>query len=445
MLVQVLVVGAGASGILVARHLVARDDQVEVTLVDRDPIAGGTAYRRPDQELLLNVRASAMGADPDAPRGFLDWVRENDPETPEGAFLPRKRYGEYLQALLDALPGSRVRRIQGEVEAVWREDRELVCLRDGRQLSADAVVLALGNPLPAPLPGVPGTDDRVLADPLSPAMLSQIGTDDAVSVIGGGLTAIDVVLALTARGHTGPVTVCSPRGWLPLPHCDHGCPPVESAAFRDLVERDRVGLVDVVVTMRAELRRVETAGRCWRSAVDGLRPYTNRFWVHLDERDRHRYVRRVHPYFERHRHRIAPSLHRVIQGQRDTGRLRVVRGRMVGIERRDGVDGGRRVVVTRDGREVTGDWVVNATGASLRTAAFGPLVTRLVTDGRARPGWNGVGLDVDATGRLRTAAGRPQPTLWTLGPPCRGARWETTAMPEVRVQAAQVAAEIVVR
>jgi hypothetical protein len=37
------------------------------------------------------------------------------------------------------------------------------------------------------------------------------------------------------------------------------------------------------------------------------------------------------------------------------------------------------------------------------------------------------------------AAGRPSSTLSTLGPPLRGLRYETTAIPEIRVQAAALA------
>lgn len=441
---HVVVVGAGASGMLVTVQLLSRDEVVEVTLIDRDPVTGGTAYRQPDRSLLLNVRANAMGADPEAPHGFLDWVREQDPDTPADAFLPRRQYGEYLDALLAVYAGRRLHRVYGEVEAIEAGDdaRETVVLRDGRRVTGDAVVLALGNPLPAPLPGTSDADERVVRDPLSPDALAAVDTHDPVTVVGGGLTGVDVVIALTIRGHVGPVTVLSPRGWLPLVHCEHGCTPVESEAFAELAARPSVRLVDAVATLRAEVRRAEADDRCWRSAIDSQRPYTNELWKRFSDADRRRYVRRLHPYFERHRHRVAPAVHHQVQAQLDSGRLRVARARMASLDPAPASGDGQRVVVTTHGERIPTSWVFNATGASLRATAYGPLVARLRTEGRARPGWSGLGLAVDDDGQLLDADGRRQPTLWTIGPICRGTRWETTALPEIRIQAARLAREL---
>ena len=41
------------------------------------------------------------------------------------------------------------------------------------------------------------------------------------------------------------------------------------------------------------------------------------------------------------------------------------------------------------------------------------------------------------------AGGMPSRTLFTLGPPLRGARYETTAIPEIRDQAATLAGHLV--
>jgi uncharacterized NAD(P)/FAD-binding protein YdhS len=47
---------------------------------------------------------------------------------------------------------------------------------------------------------------------------------------------------------------------------------------------------------------------------------------------------------------------------------------------------------------------------------------------------------VDADGQLVDAAGRGQPRVSVLGPARRGRRyWETTAVPEIRAQAADLA------
>jgi uncharacterized NAD(P)/FAD-binding protein YdhS len=67
------------------------------------------------------------------------------------------------------------------------------------------------------------------------------------------------------------------------------------------------------------------------------------------------------------------------------------------------------------------------------------LLDGLFAGGDARPGALGLGLAVDEEGRLLDRAGEPSDTLWALGPLRRGALLETTAIPEIREQAAALA------
>jgi uncharacterized NAD(P)/FAD-binding protein YdhS len=67
----------------------------------------------------------------------------------------------------------------------------------------------------------------------------------------------------------------------------------------------------------------------------------------------------------------------------------------------------------------------------------------MVESGIAQAGPMGDGYLVEAvTGALIDANGRTRKRLVTVGPPRRGVLWETTAMPEIRVQAAEVARTI---
>jgi uncharacterized NAD(P)/FAD-binding protein YdhS len=89
--------------------------------------------------------------------------------------------------------------------------------------------------------------------------------------------------------------------------------------------------------------------------------------------------------------------------------------------------------------------VVNCAGPGRLPAAAGEFVGGLLDSGRARVGPHGLGLDIDAAGRLVGADGlvrEQEPGLWLIGPLRRGARWETTAVPEIRAQARQLAREL---
>ena len=69
----------------------------------------------------------------------------------------------------------------------------------------------------------------------------------------------------------------------------------------------------------------------------------------------------------------------------------------------------------------------------------------LLDSGLARPDKLRLGLDTDARGALRNASGRPASDIVTLGPLLRGRWYETTAIPEIRDQAAALARHLVTR
>jgi uncharacterized NAD(P)/FAD-binding protein YdhS len=70
------------------------------------------------------------------------------------------------------------------------------------------------------------------------------------------------------------------------------------------------------------------------------------------------------------------------------------------------------------------------------------LLQSLTARGVARYDALGLGLDVDGRGALLSGAGTPSDALFAIGPLRRGALWETTAIPEIRVQAAELAGDL---
>jgi uncharacterized NAD(P)/FAD-binding protein YdhS len=76
------------------------------------------------------------------------------------------------------------------------------------------------------------------------------------------------------------------------------------------------------------------------------------------------------------------------------------------------------------------------------TASRIPLIQALVASGFARADAQGLGLDVDGDCRVRDADGAAQDELYAVGPMTRGAFWEVTSVPDIRIQAADVASVI---
>jgi uncharacterized NAD(P)/FAD-binding protein YdhS len=126
------------------------------------------------------------------------------------------------------------------------------------------------------------------------------------------------------------------------------------------------------------------------------------------------------------------------------GELSVEAGRIVRMELVD-----NRVLVTLKPRGWSRtttrkvDAVINCTGPLADVAASRiPLIRSLVSAGQARADPDGLGLDVDEDCRLRDAEGHAQDDLYAVGPLTRGAFWEITSVPDIRIQAAELAAFI---
>lgn len=50
----------------------------------------------------------------------------------------------------------------------------------------------------------------------------------------------------------------------------------------------------------------------------------------------------------------------------------------------------------------------------------------------------GLGITIDERSNLVAGDNTSSPTLFAVGPPCRAQGWEITAVPDIRVQVAQV-------
>jgi uncharacterized NAD(P)/FAD-binding protein YdhS len=182
----------------------------------------------------------------------------------------------------------------------------------------------------------------------------------------------------------------------------------------------------------------------WRRAFDGVREQVQVIWLSLSESERRRALRHLRPWWDAHRHRMAPEVAARIDAHIADGRLRVAAGRMLSLRAEVG-----GVTVTWRPRAHTSvradrtEWVVNCTGpeGDPRRSDNG-VVRKLVESGLARPDALGLGLDVDGDGRLIGADGAVATGLYGLGPLTRGALWEVTAVPDIRLQAQRLAARI---
>jgi len=448
----IVIVGGGFCGTVLAANLLRRPPPgpTRLVLIERSGAVGrGVAYADRDFPYLLNVPASRMSANSAAPNEFLDFVRRRIPGAGGEDFLPRALYGEYLQefllaAQLSAPSNIRLDVLHGELTNVRRLERHLPLqleLRDGRTLTADDVVLALGNPKPASLAVAAPIADHpaYVADPWSSEL--QFSRGQTVLLIGTGLTAADVINAASADPQRTPTLHALSR---------HGLVPPRQTAFRpDAFKGDGNALVLAASTslrgltksVRLLAREAESMGGDWREAITFVRNMAPTIWQRLSEHDRVRFLRHLRAQWDAHRHRLPLQLIQRIEELRKAQRLHVHAGQLLRFADRDGrIEVTWRARGSRSERAEAFDRVVNCTGPDYAVArSTEPLWRNLVQCGLCVPDALGLGLRTGPRGAVLDADGWPGPHLFYVGPMLRADLWEATAAAELRVHAEKLA------
>ncbi|TVP97540.1 MAG: FAD-dependent oxidoreductase [Roseinatronobacter sp.] len=434
---RIVVIGGGASGVLMALHLLRRNSTARIILIEKSDLLGcGVAYGTRDPAHLLNTRVSSMSAYADDPDHFLTWLRTAvDPAACPFSFVSRTIYGRYLAETLSQADGcERLSCLRGEaIRLSLTGGGVLVRLADGRVLAADHVVLATGHALPETDP------DSAISLPWGNDALPA--PDAGVLLVGTGLTMVDQVLTLLDAGHRGRIEAVSRRGLLPKPHAD---------AAASVIASDDLPLGQPVsIAMRWLRDRVadtEAQGGDWRSVVDGLRPHVQRLWQVLDMHDRARFLRHACTWWEVHRHRLPPCSAERLAVARAEGRLILSRAAFRGADRKP--DGSIAVrlrptnCATEDIR--TFQHVVDCRGIRRDPARHAaPVIRQMIAERLAYVDPLGLGIVVDRRARVLRPDGSTLPRLTAIGPVSRSAFWEITAIPDIRQQAAWLSETLV--
>jgi uncharacterized NAD(P)/FAD-binding protein YdhS len=441
----IAVIGAGFSGTLLALHLLRRcTAETKIVLIERNGQFGrGTAYATGNPNHLLNVAAGRMSAFQIRPDHFLEWLQAHTDEFPglvgcaQSTFVPRGVYGAYIRDLLNqeiGLSGNlrRLDLVRGQVLALDDNGQSVTLELDrARTFVADIVVLATGHfppEAPASVPPQLLVEGYYRPDPWLADTWQGLDPEAPVLILGTGLTMVDSVISLLDQGHRGPIHALSRRGLLPARHVETAHR--QSARPNGFPTR----LTALTRCLRRRAVEAEAAGLAWQPIVDSLRPFTEDIWLALSADDRARFLRHLRPWWDIHRHRMAPAVAARITAARHSGQLQIHAGRIRAIERwNDGV----RVSFSRrrGGGEGTLEIVriVNASGPACDfDRVTDPLMRNLLDTGAARPDPLGLGLDVTVNGAVRDRDGAITGRLFAIGPLTKGVFWEVIAVPDIR-------------
>jgi uncharacterized NAD(P)/FAD-binding protein YdhS len=446
---RVAIIGGGAAGAILLSELLERPTPQPLHL---DWYTGGgtpgrgIAYGTRSVRHLLNVRAASMGMFASRPNGFLEYMQKRDPEISGTDFLPRCWYGEYLEgetanALARAKSqGHDVRIVPYAVEAMVPENDGVTIFQGETTTRVEAAVLALGTLPPRPLPNV---DDAVLASGRYVTqpwpMLAEAKPDTQayhVAVVGLGLTAVDVIIELAALWPNARFTAISRHGVMPEVHQANASLPFEDS--EELIETMR-DAPDIRTWMRLLREAIEHTDD-WRRVIDSLRPHTPALWQLLPQADRARFLRHARWAWERARHRLPQEAAQSIAELEQQGRLQRLRGRLHGATL---AERGPQLAYVPQGehqaRTLDADLIVQSVGLDndIRGTQH-TLLQQLLTNGHIRPDPFGLGIQAAPDGRL-LHDNSAWPRLYAIGSMLRGTLWESTAMPEIRQQARQLA------
>jgi uncharacterized NAD(P)/FAD-binding protein YdhS len=442
---RIAIIGFGFGGLMVLANLVrAAKAPMHVTIVAPDARGIGLAYGTHNPLHLLNVPARNMSAFAHDNAHFIHWLQspeaaawlpalERTSLPGEADFAPRMLYGHYLSHVLEATVTTAAHHavtiewVHGIATGIapegdgWRIDA------GGQQVIADRVVIATGNEVKPIFPAL--VHPAIIENPwlLTQEDAESFGTRPLV-MIGTGLTSVDIVLTLRRMGYAGTVHAISRNGMLPLPHRpDTGSCRIDTDAL--FAQPNLLALLRFV---RAAIRAHERQGGDWRAVIDALRPHAIRLWQQLSAADQRSFIRRLATLWNSHRHRMAPDIAAIMAQEITAGKLRLGASHHFHPSAESGelkmavqwLHGGSDVFAPAA--------ILNCTGPELNwSRSVQPLLHDLLRGGHVAAHPTGVGVVADGEYRIGNH-------LYAIGNPMTGQFWESTAVPELRQQAAAV-------
>ena len=417
---------------------------LSVAIIDRGTLPGrGLAYSSPHRFHLLNVPAGEMSAWPDAPDDFLRWARTHyDAAVQTRSFPPRSVYGAYVGSLLETTLSNcgreRFQWIQDEALSLHRRKSKLaVQTKVGAELRSRVVVLATGNFPPANprMPGLKTSTSLYFHFPWASDALENLPPGGSVLLVGSGLTSVDLIMALKSKGFRGIIHVLSRKGLFPRPRRQQRQDEPWPLFWDETSPRTVRGLLRLI---RVQVQAAAEKGIDWRGVIDSLRPVTQDIWRSLPLEEQKRFLRHARVYWDVHRHRLAPEIGDILADMQTEGQVRLHTGAIIRYsEDHDDAEIHYWDRESRTEKALRAHRVINCTGSETDCRRIDDsLITSLFVQGLARPDPLFLGLDVDEHGALTDYKGTSSHLLYAIGPTRKGCLWETTTVPEIRVQAA---------
>jgi uncharacterized NAD(P)/FAD-binding protein YdhS len=447
---SIVIIGAGASGTLTAVQLLRRlNVPAKIYLVEKNKEAWhrGAAYSSRLLYEPLNVVAGKMSALEDEPDHFLKWALiHKDPALHADQYVSRRWYGDYLTHICaeSMAQSPHVNVIKKDAIALefWpgnAKSRHSIKLSNGEVIQADYAVLATGNEAPNHI--FSGTEIEMLSGAYMSnpwhQHLKDLHPKEDVLILGTGLTMVDFAVSLYRQKHTGTIYCFSRNGYLPLPHQVAVPYTLRSDFFHKTLHQ-------IFSAIRSDVKKASGHHIPWQSVMDAWRPHIATIWQSLTIEDRNLFLNRLRLFWEIHRHRMPSESHTAIQEMIDQQKLHLLRGRYLSVT----MDKGNCLFTFRPKNQpntctIRVQRIINCTGPSAAISeSSNPLFQQMFKHGFLTIDKLQLGIATCAEGEILTASGNTIPRCFSIGPLRRAHEWETTAVFDIRKQAASLAYSI---
>ncbi|UJR19865.1 hypothetical protein I4U23_022998 [Adineta vaga] len=480
---KIVIVGAGASGILAATYLIQEflnttsfGYTLELNIIDSISNPGGYTYNRasPTRVTMANpigglgMETSTaciehINKDPEKWKNiFRDVTYIKDQGFDPQASVTHVQFGEYirdhLESMIQLLEANKapvkVKFIRDRVIKSTEDTAACKCvvtIGSGKKIFANAVIYALGNANPKPLIDKDGNtlcgkngyynlDDHAFTP-------ENVNETNFTVIVGTGNGACFSALWAVDHGYSGKFLLVSRNGR--VPHVANRSKPYTRSicTVEKFVEEANKTITNITADYLMQLFKEEmtvarAAGFEWRDVVDSMFSDTNTLWRAMSQSEQKSFIEKYEAMWSCARYRIPNEQWEQVNKLRREGRLEISGGLQY-IEIAMGT-GFNLTIKNSDGsiRVVHTTKIVNNTGPSKHLEQMPVCAKEFVLSGLARMYHSG-GLDVDDHFRLINAQGEPSPRFYALGPIVSGAHPESITIPAIRCSASIVAKSLI--
>ena len=449
----IAIVGGGFSGTVLAIQLLRmglpKTDLV--VLIEQNPRIGpGLAYSVEDECCLLNVPAGNMSALADDPGHFLHYCQRIDPKITSSSFVPRRLYGQYIEQLLcetAALYPEQLQQLRASVV-----DLELISPNQCRldfanhaSILANKVVLALGHFAPRPLAALKSLPTEVVIAPWDTDQLQKTPAALPIAILGTGHTAIDTLLRLQFNAGIHKVYLLSRRGLLPQSHraISNAVDPHLPQCLENVLPTTRA----YTRAFRGEIKKYSQDGGDWRDFFNQIRVHTPDLWLRLPIKERARFLRQLVPYWDVHRHRLAPNIGKQIDEMQKQGSIEIIAGRIESAQKQHkAIHIKYRDRASQEAKSIEVCAIIQCTGPNYDLSTVpDPLIQSVIRRNYLQQDALNIGLETSSQYRLQSPSHPMQQNLYYIGPMLKARYWESIAVPELRVHVQRLATQLLHR